>query len=323
MQMTYLEAIRQGIWEEMERDDNVFLLGEDIGVYGGAFKLTAGMLDRFGERRVVDTPISESAIVGAAIGASLMGLRPVAEMQFADFITCGYDQIVNFAAKCRYRWGAAVPIVIRAPSGGGIHGGPFHSQNPEAWFAHTPGLKVVAPSSPTDAKGLIKAAIRDNDPVLFFEHKALYRRIKENVPEGDFTVPIGKAAVVREGCDLSIITYGAMVHVACEVAGTLAKEGISVEIVDLRTLAPLDEETVLTSVRKTSKVLLLHEDTLTGGIGGELAARISEKAFEYLDGPIVRVTSPDTPVPYSPPLEEAFLPNAVKVAERARELARY
>ena len=323
MQMTYLEAIRQGIWEEMERDDNVFLLGEDIGVYGGAFKLTAGMLDRFGERRVVDTPISESAIVGAAIGASLMGLRPVAEMQFADFITCGYDHIVNFAAKCRYRWGAAVPIVIRAPSGGGIHGGPFHSQNPEAWFAHTPGLKVVAPSSPTDAKGLIKAAIRDNDPVLFFEHKALYRRIKENVPEGDFTVPIGKAAVVREGCDLSIITYGAMVHVACEVAGTLAKEGISVEIVDLRTLAPLDEETVLTSVRKTSKVLLLHEDTLTGGIGGELAARISEKAFEYLDGPIVRVTSPDTPVPYSPPLEEAFLPNAVKVAERARELARY
>jgi 2-oxoisovalerate dehydrogenase E1 component beta subunit len=323
MQMTYLEAIRQGLWEEMERDPDVFLLGEDIGVYGGAFKMTAGMLDHFGERRVVDTPISEAAIVGAAIGAGLMGLRPVAEMQFADFITCGYDQIVNFAAKCRYRWGAAVPIVIRAPSGGGIHGGPFHSQNPEAWFTHAPGLKVVAPATATDAKGLIKAAIRDNDPVIFFEHKALYRRIKEDVPEGDWTVPIGKAAVVRTGTDLSIITYGAMVHVAREAADVLAEENISVEIVDLRTLAPLDEDTVLESVRKTSKVLLLHEDTLTGGIGGELAARISEKAFDSLDGPILRVTAPDTPVPYSPPLEEAFLPNAAKVAERARWLAKY
>ena len=323
MQMTYLEAIRQGIQEEMERDSDVFLLGEDIGVYGGAFKMTAGMLDHFGERRVVDTPISEAAIVGAAIGAGLMGLRPVAEMQFADFITCGYDQIVNFAAKCRYRWGAAVPIVIRAPSGGGIHGGPFHSQNPEAWFTHAPGLKVVAPATATDAKGLIKAAIRDNDPVIFFEHKALYRRIKEDVPEGDWTVPIGKAAVVRTGTDLSIITYGAMVHVAREAADVLAAENISVEIVDLRTLAPLDEDTVLESVRKTSKVLLLHEDTLTGGIGGELAARISEKAFDSLDGPILRVTAPDTPVPYSPPLEEAFLPNAAKVAERARWLAKY
>jgi 2-oxoisovalerate dehydrogenase E1 component beta subunit len=307
----------------MERDPDVFLLGEDIGVYGGAFKMTAGMLDHFGERRVVDTPISEAAIVGAAIGAGLMGLRPVAEMQFADFITCGYDQIVNFAAKCRYRWGAAVPIVIRAPSGGGIHGGPFHSQNPEAWFTHAPGLKVVAPATATDAKGLIKAAIRDNDPVIFFEHKALYRRIKEDVPEGDWTVPIGKAAVVRTGTDLSIITYGAMVHVAREAADVLAEENISVEIVDLRTLAPLDEDTVLESVRKTSKVLLLHEDTLTGGIGGELAARISEKAFDSLDGPILRVTAPDTPVPYSPPLEEAFLPNAAKVAERARWLAKY
>jgi 2-oxoisovalerate dehydrogenase E1 component beta subunit len=323
MQMTYLEAIRQGLWEEMERDPDVFLLGEDIGVYGGAFKMTAGMLDHFGERRVVDTPISEAAIVGAAIGVGLMGLRPVAEMQFADFITCGYDQIVNFAAKCRYRWGAAVPIVIRAPSGGGIHGGPFHSQNPEAWFTHAPGLKVVAPATATDAKGLIKAAIRDNDPVIFFEHKALYRRIKEDVPEGDWTVPIGKAAVVRTGTDLSIITYGAMVHVAREAADVLAEENISVEIVDLRTLAPLDEDTVLESVRKTSKVLLLHEDTLTGGIGGELAARISEKAFDSLDGPILRVTAPDTPVPYSPPLEEAFLPNAAKVAERARWLAKY
>ena len=323
MQMTYLEAVRRGIWEEMERDPNVFLLGEDIGVYGGAFKVTAGMLDHFGEARVIDTPISESAIVGAAIGASLMGLRPVAEIQFADFITCAYDQIVNFAAKCRYRWGAAVPMVIRAPSGGGIHGGPFHSQNPEAWFAHTPGLKVVTPATAYDAKGLIKSAIRDNDPVLFFEHKALYRRIKEDVPEDDFTVPLGKAAVVREGTHLSIITYGAMVYVAREAAETLASEGISAEIVDLRTLIPLDEQTVLESVKKTSKVLLLHEDTLTGGMGAELAARISEKVFEYLDGPIVRVTAPDTPVPYSPPLEEAFLPNAAKVAERARWLAHY
>jgi 2-oxoisovalerate dehydrogenase E1 component beta subunit len=323
VEQTYLEAIRNGIREEMERDPDVFLMGEDIGTYGGAFKVTAGMLEQFGDRRVIDTPIAESAIVGAAIGASLMGLRPVAEMQFADFITCGFDQIVNFAAKCRYRWGAAVPMVIRAPSGGGIHGGPFHSQNPEAWFTHTPGLKVVAPATATDAKGLIKSAIRDNDPVVYFEHKALYRRVKEDVPDGDFTVPIGQAAVVREGRDLSIITYGAMVYVAREAALALEKDGISVEIVDLRTLAPLDEHTVLTSVRKTSKVLLLHEDTLTGGIGGELAARITEKVFEYLDGPVVRVAAPDTPVPYSPPLEDAFLPNRATVAERARWLARY
>lgn len=323
MPATYLEAIREGIREEMERDPNVFLLGEDIGVYGGAFKVTAGMLERFGERRVVDTPISESAIVGAAIGASLAGLRPVAEMQFADFITCGYDQIVNFAAKCRYRWGAPVPIVIRAPSGGGIHGGPFHSQNPEAWFVRTPGLKVVAPATPTDAKGLIKSSIRDNNPVLFFEHKALYRRVKEELPRGDYTVPIGKARVFREGSDISVITYGAMVYVAEEAAVQLDKEGVSMEIVDLRTLLPLDEETVLASVRKTAKAILLHEDTLTGGVGGEIAARIAEKAFEYLDGPLARIAAPDTPVPYSPPLEAAFLPSVEKVVEKARWLAAY
>jgi len=321
--LTYLEAIRQGIWEEMERDPNVFLIGEDLGVYGGAFKVTAGMLEHFGEKRVVDTPICESAIVGAAIGAGLVGLRPVAEMQFADFITCGYDQIVNFAAKCRYRWGAAVPIVIRAPSGGGIHGGPFHSQNPEAWFVHTPGLKVITPATAYDAKGLIKAAIRDNDPCVFFEHKALYRRIKEDIPDGEYTVPIGKARVFREGRDLSIITYGAMVYVAQEAAEVLEKEGISVEIVDLRTLLPIDEETILESVRRTSKAILLHEDVLTGGIGGELAARITEKAFEYLDGPVLRIAAPDTPVPYSPPLEEAFLPNAEKVIAKARWLCQY
>src|SRR5437667_1340517 len=243
MPTTYLEAIREGLREEMLRDPSVFLIGEDIGIYGGAFKVTAGFLERFGERRVVDTPISESAIVGAAIGASLMGLRPVAEMQFSDFITCGYDQIVNFAAKCRYRWGEGVPIVIRAPSGGGIHGGPFHSQNPEALFTHTPGLKVVAPSSAYDAKGLIKSAIRDKDPVLFFEHKALYRRIKEDLPEGEYTVPIGKAKIAREGKHLTIVTYGAMLHASLEAATALAAEGTEIEVIDLRTLVPLDVET--------------------------------------------------------------------------------
>jgi len=323
MPTTYLEAIREGLWEEMERDPNVFLIGEDIGVYGGAFKVTAGFLEKFGERRVVDTPISESAIVGASIGAGLMGLRPVAEMQFSDFISCGFDQIVNFAAKCRYRWNAAVPIVVRAPSGGGIHGGPFHSQNPEMWFVRTPGLKVVAPATAYDAKGLIKSAIRDNDPVLFFEHKGLYRRIKEDLPAEDYTVPLGKAKVVREGSSLSIITYGAMVWVALDAAEQLAAEGIDCEVLDLRTLAPLDREAVCETARKTSKVLLLHEDTQTGGLAGELAATLTERVWEYLDGPIVRVTAPDTPVPFSPPLEEAFLPNAEKVIAKARWLHRY
>ncbi len=320
---TYLEAIRRGIWEEMERDPNVFLLGEDIGAYGGAFKITAGMLEQFGERRVVDTPLAESAIAGAAIGASMFGLRPVAEMQFSDFITCGFDQIVNFAAKCRYRWDAAVPMVIRAPSGGGNRGGPFHSQNPEAWFTHVPGLKVVTPATAYDAKGLIKSAIRDNDPVLYFEHKALYRRVKEELPEEEYTVPIGKARVFREGRDLSVITYGAMVYTAQEAAETLAREGIEIEIVDLRTLLPLDEETVLASVRKTSRAIVLHEDTLTGGFGGEIAARITEKAFDCLDAPVVRIAAPDTPVPYSPPLEDAFLPNADRVVQKARWLCAY
>ncbi|MBI3208130.1 MAG: alpha-ketoacid dehydrogenase subunit beta [Candidatus Solibacter usitatus] len=323
MQATYVEAIRQGIWEEMERDPNVFLIGEDIGVYGGAFKVTQGMLDHFGERRVVDTPIAESAIVGAAIGASFMGLRPVAEMQFADFISCGFDQIVNFAAKCRYRWNAPVPIVVRAPCGGGIHGGPYHSQQNEAWFTHTPGLKVVLPATAKDAKGLIKSAIRDNDPVIFYEHKALYRRIKEDLPEGDYTVPIGKANIHREGKDMTIVTYSAMVYVAEEVAQLMEKEGVSIEIVDLRTLTPLDEETILTSVRKTSKVIVLHEANLTGGFGGEIAARITEKAFESLDGPVLRIAAPDTPVPYSPPLEKAYLPDAQKLLEKVRWLAEY
>ncbi len=321
--LTYLEAIRQGIWEEMERDASVFLLGEDIGAYGGAFKVTAGMLEKFGADRVIDTPISESAIVGAAVGAALVGMRPVVEMQFMDFIACGFDQIVNMAAKIHYRWGPAVPMVIRGPSGAGVHGGPYHSQSNEMWFVHTPGLKVVMPSTAYDAKGLMKASIRDDNPVIFYEHKFLYRRIKDEVPEADYVVPLGKARVAREGTDLTVITYGAMVWTAIEAAGELEKEGISVEVVDLRTLLPYDEEAVLASVRKCSKVLLLHEDTRTGGMAGELAALIGEKAFQDLDGPIVRVTAPDTPVPFAPPLEEYFLPNAKKVAEAARKLAAY
>jgi 2-oxoisovalerate dehydrogenase E1 component beta subunit len=319
----YLEAIRQGIWEEMERDDSVFVLGEDVGVYGGVFHITEGMLERFGEERVVDTPISESAIVGAAIGAALMGMRPVAEMQFADFISCAFDQITNFAAKCRYRWGAGVPLVVRGPSGGGVHGGPFHSQNPEMPFVHTPGLKVVAPATAYDAKGLIKSAIRDADPVIYFEHKFLYRRIKEELPEEEFLVPIGRAEVKRSGKDLSVITYGAMVHNALEAAAALVQEGISIEVVDLRTLLPLDKETVLESVKKTNKVILLHEDVRTGGLAGELAAIISEEAFEYLDGPVMRLTAPDTPVPFSPPLEEFFLPKTSDIVRVARQLAAY
>ena len=323
MPTTYIEAIKEGIWEEMTRDESVFVLGEDVGVYGGAFKVTAGMLDEFGEDRVIDTPISESAIVGAAIGAAMMGMRPVAEMQFADFISCAFDQITNFAAKCRYRWGAGVPIVVRGPSGGGVHGGPFHSQNPEMYFVHTPGLKVVCPATAYDAKGLIKAAIRDPDPVIFFEHKFLYRRIKEELPEEDYTVEIGKAAVRRSGSDISVITYGAMVFVALDAAKELEKEGIDVEVVDLRSLLPYDRGTVLESVKRTNKVILLHEDTKTGGFSGELAAAISEEAFDHLDGPIRRITAPDTPVPYSPPLEEFFLPKVSDVVRVARELNAY
>jgi len=322
-QTTYLEAIRQGIWEEMERDDRVMLLGEDIGSYGGAFKVTEGMLERFGQERVVDTPISESAIVGAAIGASYMGMRPIVEMQFIDFISCAFDQVVNVAAKSRYRWGAAVPIVIRGPSGGGVHGGPFHSQNPEMHFVHTPGLKVVAPSTAYDAKGLIKAAIRDDDPVIYLEHKYLYRRVKETLPAEDFIVPIGKAAIRRRGRGMTVLSYGAMVYLALEAAAELAKEGIDLEVVDLRTLLPLDRDLVLESVRKNSKVFILHEDTRTGGIAGELCAIINEEAFDDLDGPVLRVTAPDTPVPYSPPLEAFFLPKVADVLETARRLARY
>jgi 2-oxoisovalerate dehydrogenase E1 component beta subunit len=320
---TYLEAIRQGLWEEMEGDERVFLIGEDVGVYGGAFKVTDGFLERFGEQRVVDTPISEAAIVGASVGAAMMGLRPVAEMQFIDFISCGFDQLTNVAAKNRYRWGQGVPIVVRGPAGGGVHGGPFHSLQAESYFAHTAGLKVVCPATPYDAKGLIKAAVRDDDPVIFQEHKFLYRRIKEDLPAEEFVVPLGKARLHREGSDLTIVTWAAMVHTAAEAAEALASDGVEVEIVDLRTLVPLDEEAVLRSVAKTGRAIVLHEAPRTGGFGGEIAATIVEKAFEYLDAPIVRVTAPDTPVPYSPPLEEYYLPGKDDVLEAARKLLDY
>jgi pyruvate/2-oxoglutarate/acetoin dehydrogenase E1 component len=323
--ITLLEAIRQGLWEEMERDERVFILGEDVGAYGGAFKMTDGFLQKFGEERVIDTPISESAIVGAACGAAMMGLRPVAEMQFIDFISCAFDMITNYAAKSRYRQDIGLPMVVRGPCGGGVHGGPFHSQNVEAFFLNTPGLKMVEPSTPYDAKGLIKAAIRDEDPVLFFEHKLLYRnpKIKQEVPTEDYIVPIGKAAVRRTGNDLTIITYGAMVYTALEAAEKLEQEGIDAEVIDLRTLLPIDRETILESVKKTSKVIILHEATRTGGMAGELTAIINEGAFEYLDGPVMRVTSIDTPVPYAPPLEEFFLPQVEDVLKAARSLAAY
>jgi 2-oxoisovalerate dehydrogenase E1 component beta subunit len=322
-QATFLEAVRQALFEEMDRDPAVVCLGEDIGVYGGAFKVTQGLLERFGWERVIDAPISETAIIGAACGMSYLGLRPVAELQFIDFIACCFNQITNFVAKSHYRWGAPAPLVVRGPSGGGVHGGPFHSQNPEMYFAHTPGLKVVYPATPYDAKGLLKAAIRDNNPVLFFEHKFLYRRIKEEIPEDDYTVPLGKAVVRREGRHLTIVTYAAVMHTSLEAANLLAQEGIEAEVVDLRTLLPLDKETILQSVKKTNKLLVVHEDTRTGGIAGEIAAVVCEEAFEDLDGPILRVTALDTPSPYAPPLEERFLPQVKDVVEKARELARY
>ena len=321
--LTYLEAIRLAMLEEMEKDDRVFILGEDVGIYGGAFRVTAGFLEKFGEGRVIDTPVSETAIVGAAVGAALMGMRPIAEMQFIDFIACCFNQLVNYAAKSRFRWGGGVPIVVRGPCGGGVHGGPFHSQNPEAFFMNVPGLKIVAPGTAADAKGLMTAAIRDPDPVIYLEHKFLYRRIKEDLPEGEMVVPIGKARIARPGKDVSIVTYAAMLHVALEAAEAAARDGIEVEVLDLRTLLPLDEEAILATAAKTGKVIVLHEATRTGGPGGEVAALISERAFEYLDSPVVRMAPPDTPVPYSPPLEDYFLPNAEKVGKAIRALYEY
>lgn len=321
--VTYLEAIRQGIWEEMERDNRVFVMGEDVGVYGGAFKVTEGFVHKFGVERVVDTPISEMAIASGAYGASLTGLRPVAEFQFMDFISSAHSQIVQILAKSNWRWGAPAPLVLRGPSGGGVSGGPFHSQNPEMFYVHTPGLKVIAPATARDAKGLIKSAIRDNNPVLFFEHKFLYRRVKEELPTEDYTVEIGKARVHREGRDVSVITYASMVYVAQEAAEILAKEGIELEIIDLRTLLPLDRDAIRKTVEKTNRVIVLHEDTKTGGIAGEIAAIINEEAFDALDAPIVRITAMDAPVPFSPPLEKAFAPKVEDVVREARRLVKY
>jgi len=321
--VTYLEAIREGIWEEMERDPAVFCIGEDIGVYGGAFKVTEGFIDHFGAERVIDTPIAEAAIVSAAFGASLTGMRPVAEFQFMDFISCAHNQIINMVAKANYRWNAPAPLVLRGPSGGGVSGGPFHSQNPETYYAHTPGLKVICPATARDAKGLIKASIRDNNPCLFFEHKFLYRRIKEELPTEDYTVEIGKARVHRQGSDVSVITYAAMVYVAQQAADILSKEGIELEILDLRTVAPLDKEAIAATVKKSNRAIILHEDTKTGGIAGEIAAIINEFAFDDLDAPITRIASLDTPVPFSPPLEKFFLPKVEDVVREARRLKAY
>jgi len=321
---TVIEALHNALHEEMQRDQRVLVMGEDVEE-GGVFRVTEGLLAEFGPGRIIDTPLSESLIVGAAIGAAINGMRPVAEIQFADFIHPAMDQIVSEAARMRYRSNGAFscPLVIRAPSGGGIHGALYHSQNVEAFFAHVPGLKVVAPSTPYDVAGLLKAAIRDEDPVLFFEHKKTYRLIKGEVPEEDFVVPIGKANVVREGKDLSILTYGLAVHQCLEAAEALAQE-VSVEVVDLRTLAPLDKETILESVRKTGKALIVHEDNLTGGIGGEVAAIIAAEAFDYLDGPVLRLAMPDVPaVPFSPPLEEYCLLNPEKIISAVRKLAAY
>jgi 2-oxoisovalerate dehydrogenase E1 component beta subunit len=322
---TLVEAIRQGIFEEMEHDPSVFVIGEDVGVYGGAFKVTDGLIDEFGAERVIDTPISEGAIVGAACGAALMGMKPIAEFQFIDFISCGFDLLTNYAAKSRYRWGGGIQAVFRGPCGSGVHAGPFHSLNAESFFLNTAGLKMVEPSTPYDAKGLIKAAVRDPDPVIYFEHKKLYRlpRIKEEIPEDDYIVPIGKARVAREGKDISIITFGYQVLNALDAAEELDKEGVSVEVIDLRTLAPMDKEAIIATAKKTNKVMVLHEASRTGGIGGEIAATIAEEAFEWLDAPVIRVASIDSPVPYSPPLEEYYLPQVNEIVEAGRRLAAY
>jgi 2-oxoisovalerate dehydrogenase E1 component beta subunit len=320
---TYLQAISDGLRQEMQRDKRVFVIGEDVGVYGGAFKVTQGFQEEFGPWRVIDAPLSETAIVGGCTGAAIMGMRPVAEMQFAGFISCAWDHLVTVAAKQRYRAGTPVPITVRLPSGGGFSGGPFHSQNPESSFAHIPGLKVVCPATPADAKGLLIEAIQDPNPVLYFEHKHLYRRIKDEVPEERYTIPFGEARIHREGDDISLITWGAMVYTADEAAQELEGEDISVEIIDLRTLAPWDKEAVLASVEKTSKALVLHEDTHTGGFGAEIAATIAQEGFENLDAPVRRVTAPDTPVPFAPVLEKAFIPQVHDVVAGIKELAEY
>ena len=318
---TYLQAISEGLRLQMRHDKRVFLIGEDIGVYGGAFKVTEGFQEEFGPWRVLDAPLSETAIVGGATGAAMMGMRPVAEMQFADFISCAWDHLVTIAAKQHWRAGTPVPITVRLPSGGGFSGGPFHSQNPESSFAHIPGLKCVCPATPADAKGLIISAIEDPNPVLYFEHKHLYRRIKGEVPEERYSTPIGVARIHQAGDDVTIVTWGAMVYTAAEAASQI--DDLSVEIIDLRTIMPWDKEAVLASVRKTSKVIVLHEDTRTGGFGAEIAATIAEEAFEELDAPPKRIAAPDTPVPFAPALEQAFLPQVADVVAGLREVASY
>jgi 2-oxoisovalerate dehydrogenase E1 component beta subunit len=321
---TYLQAISDGLRQEMRRDKRVFVIGEDVGVYGGAFKVTQGFQEEFGSWRVLDSPLSETAIVGGCTGAAIMGMRPVAEMQFADFVSCAWDHLTTVAAKQHYRVGTAIPIVVRLPSGGGFSGGPFHSQNPESSFAHIAGLKIVCPATPADAKGLLVSAIEDPNPVLYFEHKHLYRRIKDEVPDERYTVPFGQARVHKEGDDITVVTWGAMVYTAEEAAKQLeGEDGLSVEILDLRTLIPWDKESVLRSVDKTSKALVLHEDTRTGGFGAEIAATIVEEGFETLDAPVKRIAAPDTPVPFSPPLEKKFIPQVEDVAAGLKELAEY
>lgn len=323
VERTYLEAIGDALRQELRRDRRVFLLGEDVGAFGGAFKVTKGLQEEFGPLRVIDTPLSETAILGSATGAALMGMRPIAEMQFADFVSCAYDHLVTVAAKQHYRVGNPVPIVVRLPSGGGFSGGPFHSQSPESTFAHIPGLKVVCPSTPVDAKGLLAAAVDDPNPVLFFEHKHLYRRIREAVPEERYTIPIGQARIRRAGDDVTVVTWGAMTWTGATAAETLQREDVSVEIVDLRTLQPWDRDTVLASVRKTSRLLVLHEDTRTAGFGAEVAATVAEEAFEHLDAPVRRLAAPDSPVPFSPPLEQAFIPQVDDVIDALRDLTAY
>ncbi|MGH2957416.1 MAG: alpha-ketoacid dehydrogenase subunit beta [Solirubrobacterales bacterium] len=319
-EMTYLQAISDGLREEMRRDPSVFCLGEDIGAFGGAFKVTDGFIEEFGADRVLDTPLAENLIVGASIGAAVEGMRPVCEMQFADFISCGFDQLVNVGAKLHYRQGVAVPMVVRLPSGGGFSGGPFHSQNPEAWFMQAPGLKVVAPATAEDAKGLLASAIRDPNPVCYLEHKGLYRHVKGEVPEGEHTVPLGEARVARDGEEMSVIAYGSSVPLALQAAEELDED---IEVIDLRTLCPLDTEAILASARKTGKVLVAHEATRSCGVGAEVASLVSEEAFEWLDGPVRRLTAPDVPIPFSPPLEQAVLPQLDQMKEACRELLAY
>ena len=324
--MTVLEAVREAIHEEMARDERVFVMGEDIGARGGVFLATEGLMDRFGEERVIDTPLAESSIAGIGLGAALNGMRPIAEIEFADFIWPTVNQIVGEAARVRYgtNGGMCAPMVLRAPYGGGVRGGLYHSQSVEAFFAHTPGLKVVTPATPYDAKGLLKSAIRDDDPVVFLEHKRTYRLVRGEVPQAEYTLPIGRADVKRSGGDVSVVTYGLMVHHCLEAAEELAREGVEVEVVDLRTVRPIDRDTILESVKRTGKIVVVHEDTKAGGIGAEVAAIVSEEAFEYLDGPVMRVAGPEVPpMPYSPPLEEMFMLDTPRIAEAVRRLARY